>query len=652
MSIMLDSAHSRRHGLQRRLPIYAFAIVFIVATVAFNLFQIDVGLITTTTSSWKLSQHSRKKADNSPSDAAVLMQIALEAGSQEYYYDSNGTAIGRIAMWERALQIKEAAARTLKYVDHGIRPAPPVALFRVNKTREEEQLHQHEKNKPVVAVITSTRSISSDSILEETLLSRLLVQSIAKTVTQAEQGNWTIRLYIAVDSDDEWWLQHYHELVTPHWLTVTFGVFEKVRPQRVPFSEIAYVAYQEGAEYFCRINDDTEFLTTAWITAAVSALEGYDPPNLGMVGPKCGQGNTAILTHDFVHRTHMDIFEGNYYPQAFDNWWLDDWITVMYSSQTLGPDINRNIVPPGWEVAHHLTVTRYTPSSRLVTQWLPVEYERGRRKIARYLREHYPHHPLVEQHKVFSSVPKPVHVDPSAVEAILKALSANNGNLLVWGLDRDDSQFWHLATTGRVTFLEHDPSLRGPVCGTFPWLECFDATRPGDNSYEGTYREFVRNQTLDNNTWCELTMPNFPSEIRSTFWDVILVLGRSPKSPGIFQQLYMSQVLVANQMTLSRSASLTGNNSSQRADSRDEKERVTHIFVGDYEREYERVFSTKLFAKQPEKVMEIEPEPAGDHPAEDEAEAASARIVTAKQVAHFIIDPRDRTAMEPQQCSP
>ena len=37
-------------------------------------------------------------------------------------------------------------------------------------------------------------------------------------------------------------------------------------------------------------------------------------------------GNIAILTHDFVHRTHVDIF-GFYYPRVFTDWFADDWIT-------------------------------------------------------------------------------------------------------------------------------------------------------------------------------------------------------------------------------------------------------------------------------------------------------------------------------------
>ncbi|KAK7236540.1 hypothetical protein SO694_00243012 [Aureococcus anophagefferens] len=38
--------------------------------------------------------------------------------------------------------------------------------------------------------------------------------------------------------------------------------------------------------------------------------------NVGAVGPMCKQGNRKILTHDFTHRKHMDIFEGTYYRRA------------------------------------------------------------------------------------------------------------------------------------------------------------------------------------------------------------------------------------------------------------------------------------------------------------------------------------------------
>jgi hypothetical protein len=60
-------------------------------------------------------------------------------------------------------------------------------------------------------------------------------------------------------------------------------------------------AAEDGADYLYRINDDTEFVTP-WVGLALSALRGYSPPNVGVVGPICREGNTRIITHDLVHR--------------------------------------------------------------------------------------------------------------------------------------------------------------------------------------------------------------------------------------------------------------------------------------------------------------------------------------------------------------
>jgi len=89
-------------------------------------------------------------------------------------------------------------------------------------------------------------------------------------------------------------------------------------------------AYLDHVDYFYRINDDTRMLTGGWTEKFISTLESYDPPRVGVVGPNHHGGNVAILTYDFVHRTHVDLF-GFYYPRLFTSWWADDWITMVYS---------------------------------------------------------------------------------------------------------------------------------------------------------------------------------------------------------------------------------------------------------------------------------------------------------------------------------
>ncbi|CAD5111152.1 unnamed protein product [Dimorphilus gyrociliatus] len=88
-------------------------------------------------------------------------------------------------------------------------------------------------------------------------------------------------------------------------------------------------AYIDDNSYYYRVNDDSLLKSTNWAEAFVKVLNEYDPKNVGVVGPHHKGGNEAILTYDFVHKTHLDIF-GFYYPRVFTDWWGDDWVTKVY----------------------------------------------------------------------------------------------------------------------------------------------------------------------------------------------------------------------------------------------------------------------------------------------------------------------------------
>jgi hypothetical protein len=63
-----------------------------------------------------------------------------------------------------------------------------------------------------------------------------------------------------------------------------------------------------------RVNDDTDMQAGGWTEAFIEVLGKYNPPNVGVVGPKHSGGNEAILTYDFTHKTHIEIF-GFHYPR-------------------------------------------------------------------------------------------------------------------------------------------------------------------------------------------------------------------------------------------------------------------------------------------------------------------------------------------------
>ena len=79
-------------------------------------------------------------------------------------------------------------------------------------------------------------------------------------------------------------------------------------------------AYIDGMDYGYRINDDTLLRTRGWTEKFISALESFNPPNVGVVGPTHSGGNNKILTYDFTSNKHIDIF-GYHYPGLYTDWY-------------------------------------------------------------------------------------------------------------------------------------------------------------------------------------------------------------------------------------------------------------------------------------------------------------------------------------------
>ena len=113
------------------------------------------------------------------------------------------------------------------------------------------------------------------------------------------------------------------------------------------FLEMAKVAFFNfHSDFYYRVNDDTE-LSHPWTSKFANAIIKLGFP-YGAIGPLCREGNTRILTHDFVHATHIAIMDYEYYPTELVDWWMDDWISRVYGS-------TRTIQAKDVEVLHHTT---------------------------------------------------------------------------------------------------------------------------------------------------------------------------------------------------------------------------------------------------------------------------------------------------------
>ena len=205
----------------------------------------------------------------------------------------------------------------------------------------------------------------------------ILAPSILRTVDRAASYS----LYVGIDATDNFDAQHgvaLRKLVAP--MPVHVLPFPQAARARIPWNDVLHRASRDDHDYVVRVNDDTEFSSKRWTQRAIHALTALDPPNVGVVGPTCREGNMKILTHDFVHlKTHMAIFRGVYYPSSFRNWFLDDWMTHVYGEQ-------RTQKLHNWVVRHHTAYhgTRYAPD-RGAIRFLKHEIADGRQRIKKYL---------------------------------------------------------------------------------------------------------------------------------------------------------------------------------------------------------------------------------------------------------------------------
>lgn len=245
----------------------------------------------------------------------------------------------------------------------------------INQMTENNML----KNKIKIAVLvpSTTRSLKNPKIENLSLFS-VFIKSFFKTMEEA----YDYTVYVGIDQGD---FLEAHQTNLREISTIIKVVIVKHGSFNSAVNNIAKQAYQDNMTYFVRVNDDTLFVSKNWTTVGISALNKFNPPNIGVVGPKCNQGNTHILTHDMVHRTHMDIF-GYYYPPEFQYWYMDDWITNVYK-----PDRSRKLTK--WEVRHKMIHgTRYKVNH--LTRKRLNGMKNDKRIIQRYIKHFFPYFSL------------------------------------------------------------------------------------------------------------------------------------------------------------------------------------------------------------------------------------------------------------------
>lgn len=195
-------------------------------------------------------------------------------------------------------------------------------------------------------------------------------------------------VYIAIDRDDAYLttpanLAHIRDFEAPRNIrfnpvVVSGGTFVKA------INEVARIAYRDGMQYFLRINADSELLTPRWATLGIRALQNMNRRNVGVIGPLSYNDRPDIFTHDMTSRAHLEIFNGNYYPRVFSNWYIDDWISRIYGK-------NATVRMQNFHILHHeedeSKERQYTPDFASEVHLVPQVRE-AKLKIRRWVQQH------------------------------------------------------------------------------------------------------------------------------------------------------------------------------------------------------------------------------------------------------------------------
>ncbi|CAH1786924.1 unnamed protein product [Owenia fusiformis] len=239
------------------------------------------------------------------------------------------------------------------------------------------------------------KELTAASMASKLPLFKRLLPSFCKTASKG----FSYHYYLAHDHNDPYFsLPNSHEMFSKEFNAAV----EKHCPSDIPVrvhlvrcshagkpawaqNDAMWAAYLDDIPFFYRVNDDSDMMTGGWSEVFTETLKKYTPPYVGVVGPAHSGGNTAILTYDFTHKTHLDIF-GIYYPRVFTDWYADDWVTKVYR-----PD--RSTKCKDIKLKHTMeTGTRYKVDFR-VGQKLQAAIDSNQKILKRYIKYRNSTHP-------------------------------------------------------------------------------------------------------------------------------------------------------------------------------------------------------------------------------------------------------------------
>ena len=194
-----------------------------------------------------------------------------------------------------------------------------------------------------LGITTRKMTISHEHPTEMQIKNMPFFEHLLPSFCRTYDADFSYHFYIAYDYNDPLlekqsnvplFVKYYKQIFTKECETrpVANLTLIKVGYTRKPAwaqNDAMMTAYLDDNDFYYRVNDDTILESSNWQKTFISVLSKYDPPYIGVVGPSFEFGNKEILTYDFTHRTHVDIY-GFYYPRVFEGFHADGWISNLY----------------------------------------------------------------------------------------------------------------------------------------------------------------------------------------------------------------------------------------------------------------------------------------------------------------------------------
>lgn len=235
---------------------------------------------------------------------------------------------------------------------------------------------------------STSRGTNNPTIMNTPFMTTFLPSFLA-SINKGET-KYYYKLYLGFDTldaffDNEATIKAYKEEVAKHiaGFPVSFDMI------RITYSRgwVVYLwnalfhhAIAHGADYFYQLNDDISFTTPGWTEPFVNALKQSRIPDVGVVSPT-DRNNPNIFTQSMVSKKHYDIF-GTFYPNIYDNWYSDDWMTHAYVKHQMAYKL------PFYIVNAQVAGTRYTICSAQGPHRISISVPMAERMIDKYLSEH------------------------------------------------------------------------------------------------------------------------------------------------------------------------------------------------------------------------------------------------------------------------